>query len=192
MSAPRVLVLGGSLRQGSFNKRLARFAAREVEAQGLEATLADLADHRMPLYDGDLEQAQGIPESARTLRELFASHEGLILASPEYNGSIPGVLKNAIDWISRPDGDVPGLVAFQGRTALLLSASPGALGGLRGLVHTRAILGGLGVLVLAGQHAVSWAHQKLTEDGTLSAEDEAEKVRRLVGELVHTLKRLHA
>ncbi|MCA8923014.1 MAG: NAD(P)H-dependent oxidoreductase [Planctomycetes bacterium] len=192
MSAPKVLVLAGSLRRDSLNKRLARFAAREVAEAGLEATVLDLKDFPLAVYDGDDEAEHGVPEAARRLREAFVAHQGLVLACPEYNGSISGALKNAIDWISRPDGDVPGLVAFRDTTALLLSASPGALGGLRGLVHVRAILSGLGVLVLPGQHAVSRAHTVLGEDGSFSDERGAETVRSLAQQLVTTLGRLHA
>lgn len=192
MSAPKVLVLAGSLRRDSLNKRLARFAAREVAEAGLEATVLDLKDFPLAVYDGDDEAEHGVPEAARRLREAFVAHQGLVLACPEYNGSISGALKNAIDWISRPDGDVPGLVAFRDTTALLLSASPGALGGLRGLLHVRAILSGLGVLVLPGQHAVSRAHTVLGEDGSFSDERGAETVRSLAQQLVTTLGRLHA
>lgn len=192
MSAPRVLVLAGSLRRASLNKRLAKFAAKQVEEAGLAATYLDLKDYPLPVYDGDDEDERGVPENARSLRQAFMDHEGLILVCPEYNGSIPGALKNVIDWISRPDGDVPMTAAFRDLTALLLAASPGGLGGLRGLVHVRAILSGVGTLVLPGQHAVSKAHEVLGEDGSFSDERGAKTVTDLVGTLVKTLERLHA
>jgi len=192
MSAPRVLVLAGSLRRASLNKRLAKFAAKQVEEAGLSATYLDLKDYPLPVYDGDDEAEHGVPENARSLRQAFIDHEGLILVCPEYNGSISGALKNVIDWISRPDGDVPMTAAFRDLTALLLAASPGGLGGLRGLVHVRAILGGVGTLVLPGQHAVSKAHEVLGEDGSFSDERGAKAVSELVGTLVTTLRRLHA
>ena len=120
-------------------------------------TLLDLRDYPMPLYDGDLEEASGIPEPARRFKQVLIEHDGFLIASPEYNSSISPALKNAIDWASRPVPGEPALVAYQGKTAGLMAASPGALGGLRGLVHVRAILGNIGVLVIPEQIAVSSA-----------------------------------
>ena len=118
---------------------MAADAARDA---GAEVTLIDLRDLPLPLFDGDLEDKQGLPENAKKLKALLRAHDGLLISSPEYNSSITGVLKNAIDWASRAEtDDEPPLVCFRGKVAALLSASPGALGGLRGLVHLRAILG---------------------------------------------------
>ncbi|MGB1580912.1 MAG: NADPH-dependent FMN reductase [Nevskiales bacterium] len=167
MASPKILVFAGSLRLDSFNKQLAQAAVKIAEAAGAEVTYLDLRDYRIPPYDGDMEAGGGIPERAQRLREIMAAHDAFIIASPEYNGSIPGTLKNYIDWVSRPEGDVPALVAFKGKVAALLSASPGALGGMRGLVHLRAILGGIGVLVIPEQHAVGKAHEAFADDGQL-------------------------
>ena len=191
-TAFRILAFSGSAHSPSLNQRLVSLAARGARDAGAEVTLISLRDFPMPLYDQDIEDADGIPEHGMRLKDLFRAHDGLLISSPEYNSSFSAALKNAIDWISRPDGDVPGLVAFRDTTALLLSASPGALGGLRGLVHVRAILSGLGVLVLPGQHAVSRAHTVLGEDGSFSDERGAETVRSLTQQLVTTLGRLHA
>lgn len=166
---PRILVFGGSLRRGSFNQKLAALAAGKVRDAGGDATLIALRDYPLPLFDADLEEAEGMPAPARALKQLFLDHHGLIISSPEYNSSITGALKNAIDWVSRAESDdEPPLAAFEGKTASLLSASPGALGGLRGLVHLRAILGNLGVTVLPKQLAVSRAAQAFAGDGSLT------------------------
>lgn len=164
---PKILAFAGSTRSGSYNKRLVHIAAMAAEAVGAQVTLVDLRDYPMPLYDGDLEAAQGIPERALAFKELMRGHRGLLLASPEYNSSISGVLKNSIDWVSRPtEGEVP-LAGFRGKVVSLMSASPGALGGLRGLVHVRAILGNLGCIVLPDQVALPAAHQAFDESGRL-------------------------
>ena len=173
MANAKILAFAGSARRDSFNKKLVKVAARGAEQAGAEVTVIDLADYPLPIYDGDLEE-QGFPENVGKLRELFKAHDGLLLACPEYNSSITPLLKNTIDWVSRPEGDDPGLVAFQGKTAALLAASPGGLGGLRGLVSVRSILGNIGVVVLPKQHALSKAHEafsgeELSDDGQRGA-----------------------
>jgi NAD(P)H-dependent FMN reductase len=186
----KILAFAGSTRGGSFNKMLARLAAEKARAAGGEVTYMDLRDYPLPLYDADLEAREGLPGNAVKLKELFLAHDGLLLASPEYNSSISGVLKNAIDWLSRPaKGEAP-LAAFQGKVAALFAASPGALGGLRALVHVRAILGNIGVLVLPTQVAVPKAHEAFDESGALRDPKTAEKVAALAVELVATLEKL--
>jgi hypothetical protein len=106
--------------------------AREA---GAEVSLLDLKDFPLPLFDQDLEAEQGMPEAGAKLKRLFIDHDGLLIAAPEYNSSVTAVLKNAIDWVSPPASGEPSLVAFRGKVATLMSASPGALGGLRGLAH---------------------------------------------------------
>ena len=150
---PKILVFAGSARRDSVNKKLARAAASAVDGAGGQSTLLDLADFELPLYDGDVEAASGLPEAARRLQQAFRDHDGFCLACPEYNGSITPLLKNVIDWVSRPDGGEKGPSPYRGKTVLLVAASPGGLGGLRGLVHVRAILGNLGCLVLPDQRA---------------------------------------
>ena len=141
----RILAFAGSTRKDSYNKKLRRIAAKAAEECGAEVTLVDLKDLPMPLFDEDLERETGMPESAAKLKALMVESDGFLIASPEYNSSITAVLKNAIDWVSRPVPNEPSLLAFMGKTAILMSASPGNLGGLRGLVHLRAILGNIGV-----------------------------------------------
>jgi chromate reductase len=190
MSAPKVLVFAGSTRSDSLNKKLARLAAEAAKNSGAEVTLVDLRDLALPLYDGDLEDAQGLPENAKKFKQQLRECDGFIIASPEYNSSITGVLKNAIDWASREESDdEPPLVAFRGKTALLLSASPGALGGLRGLVHLRSILGNIGVIVLPDQLAVGTAHEAFDAGGKLKDEKKAKKVEDLAKGLVSFLEK---
>ena len=165
---PRILAFAGSTRRESFNKKLVRIAVKGASEAGAEVTLLDLKDFPLPLFDQDLEAEQGMPDNGTKLKRLFIEHDGLLISSPEYNSSITAVLKNAIDWVSRPAPDEPPLVAFRGKVAALMSASPGALGGLRGLVHVRSILGNIGVIVLPDQVAVPKAHEAFRPDGSLT------------------------
>ncbi len=176
MSQVKVLAFAGSSRTGSFNKKLIAIAAEGVKKAGAEVNLLDLRDYPLPHYDGDLEAQKGIPENAKKLRQLFVDHDGIAISSPEYNSSLSGLLKNTIDWISRPDGDVPPLVAFKGKAAVLMAASPGGLGGLRGLVHLRAILGNIGVIVLPQQVAIPKAGDAFNDDGNLKDAKKQEEV----------------
>jgi NAD(P)H-dependent FMN reductase len=164
---PRILAFAGSLRRDSFNKKLVPIAVKGARDAGAEVTHIDLKDFPLPLFDGDLEAEQGMPENGKKLKQLFIDHDGLLLACPEYNSSITAVLKNAIDWVSRPAPGEPSLVAFRGKAATLMSASPGALGGLRGLVTVRSILGNIGVIVLPEQIAVVRANEAFNPDGSL-------------------------
>src|SRR6516165_9117325 len=165
---PRILAFAGSTRRESFNKKLVPIAAKGAREAGAEVTLIDLKDFPLPLFDQDLEAEQGMPENGKKLKQLFIDHAGLLIASPEYNSSITAVLKNAIDWVSRPAPGEPSLVAFRGKVATLMSASPGAFGGLRGLAHIRSILGNIGVIVLPDQIAVARAQQAFEPDGSLT------------------------
>jgi NAD(P)H-dependent FMN reductase len=190
--APKILAFAGSTRTGSFNKKVLGYAVSRLRATGIEVTHVDLRDFPMPLYDGDLEQREGIPEHGRSFKRLLIEHAGFLIASPEYNSSISGVLKNAIDWASRPEPGEPTLVAFRGKVAGLLSASPGALGGLRGLVHVRAILGNIGVLVIPEQVAVTKANETLDENGAPKEEGPRKSIEALVVRLSTVVRRLSA
>jgi len=163
----RILAFAGSTRAGSFNKKLVRIAAAGARAAGAEVTVLDLADCPLPLYDGDLEARAGLPDGAARLRRLIADHAGLLISTPEYNGSVPGVLKNAIDWASRPVPGEPPLVCFAGKAAALVSASPGALGGARALAHLRQILNVVKVLVIPEQRSVAGARDAFDAAGDL-------------------------
>jgi len=193
MTTPRILAFGGSLRRDSFNQKLAAIAAAGACAAGAEVTLLALRDFPLPVFDQDLEAAEGLPASAKQLKQLFREHHGLLIAAPEYNSSISGALKNAIDWVSRAEtDDEPPLVAFTGKTAALCAASPGALGGLRGLVTVRSILGNIGVTVLPDQVAVSKAHEAFRADGWLADEKQAARVQKLGTQLAQHLAKLLA
>ena len=193
MTTPRILAFGGSLRRDSFNQKLAAAAAAGARAAGAEVTLIALRDHPLPVFDQDLEDAEGLPAAAKKLKQLFREHHGLIIAAPEYNSSITAALKNSIDWVSRAEtDDEPPLSAFTGKTAILCAASPGALGGLRGLVTVRSILGNLGVTVLPDQVAVSKAHEAFKLDGSLADEKQAAKVKKLGTHLAQHLEKMLA
>ena len=193
MTIPRILAFGGSLRLESFNQKLAAIAAAGAREAGAEVTLISLRDFPLPLFDADLETESGKPESAKKLKALFREHHGFIIASPEYNSSVTAALKNAIDWVSRSDSDdEPALSAYTGKTAVLCAASPGGLGGLRGLVHLRAILGNIGVTVLPDQVAVGGAHTAFREDGSLTDDKQAARVRGLGTSLAQHLSKLLA
>ena len=191
MSNPRILAFGGSLRRDSYNQKLAAIAAEGAREAGAEVTLIALRDFPMPVYDGDLEEASGMPEQAKRLKDLFRKHDGLIISAPEYNSSITAALKNAIDWVSRTESDdEPPLIAYTGKSAILCAASPGALGGLRGLVHVKAILGNIGVTVLPNQVAVGKAYEAFATDGSLVDTKLAAKVKGLGAELARHLAKM--
>lgn len=165
--APRILAFAGSLRRDSYNKKLVQLAAQGARSAGADVSLIDVRDYALPLFDEDLERSQGLPEQARRLKDLFLSHHALLIASPEYNSSYSAVLKNLIDWVSRPvQGEAP-RACFTGKVAGILSASPGALGGLRGLVQLRQLLSNIQVLVIPDQVAVGQAHEAFLPDGSL-------------------------
>lgn len=190
MAAPKILAFAGSTRSESWNKKLIKVAVEGSRAAGAEVTLIDLRDFPMPMYDGDLEAASGLPEHAKRLKRLFLDHQGLLISSPEYNSSIPGVLKNAIDWVSRSEPGEADLAAFRDKVAVLMSASPGGLGGLRGLAALRTLLGNIKVLVLPDQVSISKAHEAFNPDGTLKDAKQAAAVQKLGKTLTETVAKL--
>lgn len=190
MSAPRILAFAGALRTQSWNKKLIRIGVRAAEEAGAEVTLVDLRDFAMPLYDGDIEAKEGLPAKARELKALMVASQGFLLSCPEYNSSIPAVLKNTIDWISRPQPNEPRSYAYAGKVAALLAASPGNLGGIRGLFTVRQVLNTLGVLVLPNQFALAHAAAAFNDDGTLKEEGHRAAVGAVASELVRVLRLL--
>jgi NAD(P)H-dependent FMN reductase len=189
---PKILAFAGSTRTESFNKKLVKVAVAGAQSAGADVKFIDLRDVSMPLYDGDLEAEQGLPPGARQFKDLLLAHDGLLIASPEYNSSISGVLKNAIDWASRPVEGEPPLGCFVGKVASIMSASSGALGGLRGLVPLRAILGNIKVLVLPEQVSVGKAHEAFNSDGSLKDSKQQESIEKLGENLAITLAKLKA
>ncbi len=178
----KILVFAGSIRKDSLHRKLARVAAQTLAAKGLDVTLADLRDYPMPMYDGDLE-AEGMPGPARAFRELLRAHDVFVIASPEYNGSFSGLLKNAIDWASRGiNGERPGAV-FRGKRAALLSASPGPNGGRRGLRHTRELLEMLGVQVMPVEVSLASAASAFDAQGSLARPEDAAQLEHMTDAL---------
>mgnify|MGYP003434915314 FL=1 len=167
MPAPKILAFAGSLRADSYNKKLVKIAVKGAEAAGAEVTYLDLRDYPLPVFDEDLEKADGIPANGRKIKDLMLAHDGWLLSCPEYNSSITAVLKNTIDWASRKqEGETP-LQCFVGKAVCLMSASPGALGGLRGLVVVRMLLNNINMIVLPDQVAIMQAANAFNPDGTL-------------------------
>lgn len=160
-----ILVLSGSLRADSLHGRLARLAADELHARGVDATLLSLADYPLPIYDESLEQRDGIPAAASALRRLFARHHGFVIASPEYNGSVTPLLKNVLDWVSRKNAETAALQPYANKLALIVATSPGSGGGLRGAKHLRDILNSLGAIVLPRQVTIPNSTQAFDAEG---------------------------
>jgi len=181
----KVLVFAGSLRANSYNKKLATIASAAAEKCGADVTYIDLKEYQMPIYDEDIETSEGLPENAHKLKKLMKESDAFIISSPEYNSSITGVLKNSIDWASRKASkDELSLECFKGKVALIMSASPGGFGGLRGLVHLRAILGNIGVFVLPEQKAIAQAFNAFSDDGSLKEKKDQEAIDSMVQNFV--------
>jgi len=190
-STPRILAFAGSNRKDSFNRKLIHVAAEAAKAAGAQVTMIELRDYPLPILDQDLEKESGLPENGMKLKKIFIEHQGFVIASPEYNSSVTPLLKNTIDWVSRPVPGEPPLAAFQGKVATLLSASTGALGGLRGLVHLRAILGNIGVIVLPEQIAISTAQDAFNSEGSLKDPKQQSKVEGAMKKLADAVKKFH-
>ena len=170
MAPPRVLIVPGSARSQALSKRLAAAALAAIDRAAGAGTLIDLALFEMPLYHADLEAREGVPEATRRLQALIAEHDALLIASPEYNGSMTPLLVNTLDWCSRVDRANPtrsGLAIFADKPAALVGSSPGAFGGLRALIHLRDLLGYLGMVVIPQQVVIPRAHQAFDADGGL-------------------------
>jgi NAD(P)H-dependent FMN reductase len=168
----KILTFAGSLRTDSCNKKFAREALRLAKEAGAEGEFIDLKDYPMPVYDGDIETNSGIPETTVALGKKIAAADAIIISTPEYNGSIPGILKNALDWLSR---DKP--VTITGKHLLLLAASPGALGGIRALWHSRQPFEVLGVHVYPDMIALPNAYNMFDEQGKLKDEKTIQRLK---------------
>lgn len=188
---PKILAFAGSTREASYNKKMVKVAAAGARAAGAEVTYIDLRDLPLPLFDEDLEARAGLPENARKLKELMIGHQGFLIASPEYNSSYSAVLKNAIDWASRPQPGEPGLAAFNQKVAVIMSASPGGLGGLRGLINLRSLLASINAIVLPDQKAIPNAFEAFNPDGTLKDPKQQEAVENLGAKLAQVLAKLN-
>ena len=178
---PKILAFAGSTRKESFNKKLVKIAADAARAAGAQVTFLDLRDIPMPLYDGDLEAEQGIPENAKKLKALLLAHDGLLISAPEYNSSISGVLKNAIDWASRPYGDN----AWDGKPVAMMGASVGAMGTARAQYHLRQVFVFLNMYPLNRPEVmIANASQRFDEKGNLTDDDTKTHIQKLLVALV--------
>jgi len=179
-----ILVFAGSARRGAFSKQLAAAATTAITEWGAKPTLIDLADHDAPIYNGDLEDALGIPETVLEFRRLVASHHGLAIATPEYNGFITPLLLNLFCWASRPSpGDDFGAV-FQGKPVALMAASPGRLGGVRVIPRLRDAVAELGMAPVPGFVTLPQAGAGFTDDGSLADAAGADSLRALMKRLI--------
>ena len=176
----QVLAFAGSLRGDSFNKKLIAEAASMARQMQANVTLIDLKDYPIPFYDEDIEKREGMPQKANQLRQMMVKSDVILIASPEYNGSLSGVLKNTIDWASRSEEGSPSRDAFKGKKFAIMSASPGGGGGSRGLVHLRSILENIGGTVIPEQVIVPNAYSAFDSNGRLKDEKIKKELKDLV------------
>lgn len=188
----KILVFSGSARELSFNKKLAKFAANLIEEKGAQATYIDLSDFEMPLYHGDLEAKEGVPEAARKLEKLMQEHDGIFIASPEYNSSVSPLLKNTLDWISRiKHGDGPAGAVFKAKVFAIGSTAPSPRGGIRGLMDLRKILQlGLQAVVAPDQIVVPLAMKSFDENGRINDEELLMFFNLAIDKLIHISGRM--
>ncbi len=190
-----LLIFAGSARKDSWNRKLAQAAAEMAKAEGAEVTVLELGDLNLPLYDGDLE-ATGMPENVIRLKQLLKGHPAWIVCSPEYNGSYTPLLKNAIDWASRPlQGEhesLSGAKPFDGTVVGLLSTAPGALGGLNSLGNVANLLRKLMCWVAPRQFALAKAGEAFDPDGRIATDANRQQVQAVIEQVLDTARKLHA
>lgn len=186
MPNPKILVMAGSLRKGSSNARLAALAAKEFALAEADVSRISLADYELPLFDADLMTDSGMPKAALELKNMVAAHQGIFIASPEYSASVSPLLKNTIDWMSRPrDRDEPNYATFKGRVFALGAAANGAAGGVRGLMALRQVLElGCGALVIPEQINVGRSGQAFDDMDNLKDEALAAALKALARRLI--------
>jgi NAD(P)H-dependent FMN reductase len=191
MYGPKILVMAGSLRAGSHNGRLAALVAKELALAEATVTRISLADYPLPLLDGDLQAKSGVPKNAINLKRMMAAHHGILLVTPEYNSSVPPLLKNAIDWVSRVQDphETRGQV-FRMRPFAIAAASEGRLGGTRALAALRLILSALQATVIPSQLALSFADQAYDDMDRLKNPADIEALRALVRQLIDVSQRM--
>lgn len=190
MSALKILVIPGSLRNGSLNARLAAVAIDELVRADVEVTLLSLGDFPLPIYDGDLETS-GVPKHAVNLKRMIGAHHGVLLVTPEYNSSLPPLLKNAIDWVSRvQDAHETRGEVFRGRPFAIAAASGGRLGGNRCLQALRLVLSACRALVIPNQLALSFANDAYDETDRLKHAADKEVLSAMVRQLVDVAQQM--
>lgn len=182
-SKKKILAFAGSLRSGSFNKKLIQNAVNIAKQQGHEVTLIDLNDFPLPIYNGDIEDA-GVPAKVRELQATFDQHDSFLIATPEYNGAVPALVKNTLDWMSRAleNGD-SGITLFKGKVVGIISASPGALGGLRALLALRDQLAKLSLWVAPTQFALGQAHEAFDNNNQLKNDEHGKRIQAVIEDI---------
>jgi chromate reductase, NAD(P)H dehydrogenase (quinone) len=191
LMAIKILAICGSARRDSLNQKVLDVAVRGAVEAGAEVTAVCLTDLALPIYDGDLEAESGLPTGAGELQALLAQHDALLIATPEYNGGYTALLKNAIDWLSRPREDgSSGVALFAGKAAALVSASPGQLGGLRSQTGMRTVLEKLGAHVIPQSFALSSAHEAFDGEGKMKDANAERLVAGVGGALSRTAAKL--
>ena len=189
---PRILAFAGSLREHAYSKRVVKTAMKGAEKAGADVTFVDLRDYPMPIYNSDDHERYGFDENALKFQKLLGEHDGFLIASPEYNGSLSGALKNAIDWASRSSDEYKQIEAFKGKCAAIMTASPGAFGGLRCLGHLRSVLTILQVNVLPSEIAVGKVHEMFDGSGEEMTDEKMRGILENLGaSLVEMLKKTH-
>ena len=186
----KLLAFAASRRQGSYNQAILDAAVEGARAAGAEVTVVYLRDFDLPLFDEDLEREIGMPAAAQAFKELMMSHDGFLIACPEYNSSYPALLKNLFDWVSRRQGEEAILAAFKGKVAGIMAASQGALGGMRVLTVLRMLLENVGTMVLPSQRAVGGVHKLLDNQGKLVDEKTLKLLHTLGAEVTDAAARL--
>jgi chromate reductase, NAD(P)H dehydrogenase (quinone) len=187
----KILAFAGSLREHSYSKRVVKTAVKGAENAGADVTYIDLHDFPMPIYNAD-DYEKSFDENALKLQRILSENHGLLICSPEYNGSLSGALKNAIDWTSRPNDEFRMGAAFSGKIGAIMTESPGGFGGIRCLGHLRSILSILGVNVLPSEIAVGKVHEMFDgNDETMTDEKMKTLLENLGASLVDTLGKIH-
>lgn len=179
---PQIVAIAGSTRDGSYNKTLLKQAVTLASQMGAKVTVIDLKDYPLPFFDEDLEKEEGLPDKAKQIREMILQSDAVIVASPEYNGSLSGVLKNMIDWVSRPQADNKS--AFKGKKFAIISTSPGQGGGVRGLKHLREILQNLGGTVVQQEVTIPKANEAFDQAGHLKNSEQKEALKKELQQLL--------
>jgi chromate reductase len=191
MSAVKILVIPGSIRTGSLNVKLAAAAAQEFVRAGVDVTRISLGDFPLPIYDGDLQSKSGVPKNAVHLKRMIGSHHGVLLVTPEYNSSLPPLLKNTIDWVSRvqDSGELRGQV-FRDRAFAMAAASANRLGGARCLAALRLVLAACHATVIPNQLALPFADQAYDDMDRLKHPGDIEALDALVRQLIDVSQRM--
>jgi chromate reductase, NAD(P)H dehydrogenase (quinone) len=191
MAAPKILIIPGSLRTGSRNAKLAAAAAAAFLQAGVDVTRISLGDFALPIYDGDLQAKSGVPKNAINIKRMIAAHQGVLLVTPEYNSSVPALVKNSIDWVSRvQDPSESRGQVFRERAFAIASASEGRLGGTRALAALRLILSACHATVIPNQLALSFADDAYDDTDRLKHASDIEALQALVRQLIDFAQRM--